>query len=451
MTAAAGAMALLGRGNAAESARPNILFVCTDQQHFQAYGAADPFFDTPNIDRLAAEGVQFMHNFCTTPQCSPSRSSLYTGLYPHKTGVIGNLGAGTHTGGEQGPLGPAFETVGLRLRAAGYHTGYFGKWHLGNGEHFGAHFDAQDLDGELHGGATDRALACMAAHAGEARPFALFVNYIDPHDIYQVFRDRPSRRLTRDVALPETRADDLSTKPWPQRHFMEACQGKPIHRKGKRWWQHYHLFYREKCRLVDAEFGRLLDGLDRHGLRDNTLVVFTSDHGDMDTNHNLVFKGPFMYEHLVRVPLIVRAPGVHGGVKRDEFALGVDLPATLCDFAGADAGACDGHSLRPALEGGMLPARDFVVGQYYGKQEWVTPIRMIRTREWKYNRYLGHGDEFYDLTNDPLERHNLADDPGYRGPRDELRAALDAWMKQHGDTEFERFWPTRLDGSRFRT
>jgi arylsulfatase A-like enzyme len=446
---AAGALAALAPGASGEAARPNILFVCTDQQHWQAWGGADPFFDTPAIDRLAREGTVFTHHFCTTPQCSPSRSSIYTGLYPHATGVLGNVGAGTHTGGTIGPMRTGIETIGARLKAAGYHTGYFGKWHLGNVEHYSAHFDTAEIETDPHDGATESALRCLEARSKVDAPFALFVNYLNPHDIYHVFRDADS--LTAEEApVPPTRTDDLATKPWPQLHFMEEDQGQVIHEQPAPFWHRYRRYYREMVRLVDTQLGRLLEGLDRLGLIENTLIVFTSDHGDMDTQHNLIFKGPFMYEHMVRVPLIVRGPASLGGrhmARTDALTTGVDFVPTLCALAGAKAADTHGQSFASILTGvGVDFERDHVVGQYYGKQTWISPNRMFRTREWKYNRYIHHGEELYDLVNDPHELNNLAHDPAHAIRKAELAGELDHWMKAHGDTEFEQLIATDRQG-----
>ena len=450
VTTAAGALAALApRSGAQLASRPNILFVCTDQQHAWARGSADSWFETPALDRLAREGTVFSHYFCTTPQCSPSRSSMYTGLYPHATGVPGNIGAGTHTGGEIPPMRQDMPTIGSRLKEAGYHTGYFGKWHLGNEAHFASHFDSCGMDVDPHEATTKCALDYLEARAEKEQPFALFVNYINPHDIYRFLRDDVTK-IAGEAPVPPTRRDDLQGKPWPQRQFMEEDQGRGIQRKPEVLWQRYRGYYRELCRRVDGQFGQVLEALDGLGLADNTLVVYTSDHGDMDTNHNLVFKGPFMYEHLMRVPLVVRVPALLGGrhvAETDAFVTGVDFVPTFCALAGADAGESHGRSLVPLMTGhGAWMPREYVVSEYYGKQAWVSPIRMIRTREWKYNRYIHHGEELYDLVNDPYELHNLANDPGHAERKAELAVRLKGWMEAHGDTGFEGLCATDRKG-----
>jgi arylsulfatase len=451
LIAAAGAG--LAAGEKAAAGRPNILVVCTDQQHWQAFGAADPFFETPAMNALARDGMTFSHHHTTTPQCSPARSSIYTGRYPHKTGVIGNINSIDHHGQPIPGLRPETETIGAKLKAAGYTTGYTGKWHLAREAHFSKQFDYAHLSCDAHKPATDLAISFLEDQAEKPeKPFALFVNYINPHDIYHVNRhlrdSAPETGIT--VPHPSSWADNLAGKPDPQRQFMKQDQGRPFHEKPDPYWEFYREFYRKKVQLVDSQFGRLAARLKALGLYENTLILFTSDHGDMDTHHRLVFKGPFMYEHMVRVPFIVRLPEKYGGrtgATSNAFTVHTDIVPTLCDFAGADAGAPDGRSLAPLLRGKTEDAaRDSVVSQYYNKQKWVNPIRMLRTRDFKYNRYIRYGEELYDLKNDPHELQNLARDPGYEDVRKTLAAELDSWMREHGDTAFGNCLPTDRKG-----
>ncbi len=447
--AAAGACAVLSRRGDAAPARPNILLVCADQQHGRALGFMDPFFDTPALDRLAREGGRvFTEAFCTTPQCSPSRATLYTGFYPHRANVPGNLDVRRHDGGVVEDMAPKYPTVGKLLGDTGYHTGYFGKWHLGNTDTFAAQFDEADLDGDAASGATAKATTFLEARAADPeKPFALFVNYINPHDIYEASKRIPSGAAPPEgppVPHPASWAETFAGKPPCQGQFMREDQGKFIHGRPDADWEHYRLIYREKCRLLDREVGALLDTLDRLGLAGNTLVLFTADHGDMDTHHRLVFKGPFMYDQLIRVPLLLRMPGAAGkesGALTEPMSL-ADVVPTLCDAAGVPFSG-DGRSLLPLLNGEKPPApRDGVVVQYYGKQQWVNPARTLRAKDWKYTRWVGQGEELYDLCNDPDELRNLADDPAHAATRDTLLARLDDWMSRHDDTAFEESWPT---------
>jgi len=426
--------------------RPNILFIFSDQQHWQALDFIDSSFQTPNLRRFAAEGITFTQAFCTTPQCSPSRSSMLTGLYPTKTGVLGNMGS---AGGD--PL--AIPTLAPTLQQAGYRTAYFGKWHLGKDPVGTAGWDT-DLGvtgAEMYDdlAVTDNGEAFLQQAAQGDQPFALFLSYLNPHDIYSFRRERsPAPR--QPVPLPPSWSQkDLETVPSVQQQFMLEDHGKVIVHSEEPAWQRYRELYREKVALYDQEMGMVLEALDRSSLRDSTVVVVTSDHGDMDTNQRLVFKGPFMYDHMVRIPLMVRLPagvGLPPGTRLDNPTVNVDLAPTLADIAGTALAQTDGYSLKPLLWGEPAPApRDYVVAQYYSKQTWVNPIRMVRTADYKYTCYQGHGEELYHLTSDPLEVHNRAADPAYQGAKADLRATLHQWMADHGDP-FTTLQPTNRRG-----
>ena len=269
---------------------PNILFVFSDQQHWQAAGFVDPSFKTPNMDRLASDGIVFENAFCTTPQCSPSRSSMITGFYPSKTGVLGNVG---QAGGD--PL--RMRTIGSMLKDAGYYTGYFGKWHLGKDSVGTAGWD-EDLgvtgpetrdDKEC----SKRAIDFLKRRKGKSAPFALFISYNDPHDIYHVKREKDISPKNS-IPLPDSWGlKDLSTTPSVQKQFMEEDHGKFISGKESPAWQRYREFYRDKVSLYDSELGTVLNELEKSGEYKNTLIIVTSDHGDMDAQHGLVLKGPF--------------------------------------------------------------------------------------------------------------------------------------------------------------
>ena len=431
------------QGPAEAVERPNVVFIFSDQQHYQAMGFVDDFYDTPHLDALAEAAVVFEHSFVTTPQCSPSRSSIMTGLYPHKTGVLGNVGAAS-VGAEL-----ALPTIGKRLQDAGYLTGFMGKWHLGDDELANSGWDVErrtdngrtsDPALSPDEDATEGALSFIQEHAGGDKPLFMFLMYLDPHDIYH-FQNRPNRDPARyrEVVLPESwLKEDLATKPWPQRAFMEENQGQIIHGLAEEEWRYYRDYYRQKVELLDGNVGRVLAALKANGMWENTIIVFSSDHVDMDTSHRLVFKGPFMYEQMIRVPALVRVPAGLGGVapyvEREHDWVNVDILPTVLELVGLEAPEVDGISYRPLLTGGdQGQPRDFVVTQYYGKQQWVNPIRSIRTHEFKYNLYTQFGEELYDLRNDPEEIVNLADDAAYADVKADLRSTLDTWMRDNGD------------------
>jgi len=410
--------------------RPNLLLVFSDQQHWQAMGCVDPFFDTPHLDAFARDSVRFDRSFCTTPQCSPSRSSLLTGLYPSATGVMGNVG---NAGGE--PLrGP---TIGAELKAAGYHTGYFGKWHLGEEPVATAGWDVEDRVKD-DPRAEANAIRFLEECADRTDPFALIVSINNPHDIYS-FRRHEMDRDPESVPLPPSwEQETFVNKPPVQRQYMTEDQGTAIEGSPEEAWRRYHDCYREKTRLYDRHVGAILEALDRSGRRENTVVILTSDHGDMDAQHRLIFKGPFFYEHLIRVPLMIQLPDTTPGFQprliSDVDVVNTDLVPTIRELCGLEERPAHGHSLVPHLLRNREPdTRDVVVGQYHSKQQWVNPMRMIRTASHKWVRHL-HGErELYDLTQDPHELHNIAGDPAYADIEQELDQSLHHWMQEHDD------------------
>ena len=423
--------------------KPNIVLIFSDQQHWRALGREDRFFNAPNLDAFAADSVVFDRSFCTTPQCSPSRSSLLTGLYPSKTGVMGNFGA---AGGEA----LRQQTIGAMLQKAGYRTGYFGKWHLGDDSVGTAGWDGGYVPKINDTGTTEAGREFIAKAGNPDQPFALFLSYNNPHDIYNFTRHKVAADAG-DIPLPKSwAAEDFDTKPAVQKEFMTDDQGKVIHGRDEALWRQYRDCYRAKTALYDDHVGKVLAELRKRGLQDSTIVIVTSDHGDMDTHHRLIYKGPFMYDQMVRVPLMIRVPKAFGGVgprRVDDLdVVNVDVVPTILEFCGLAPIESDGVSLRPTLTGATGQSkREFVIGQYYSKQRWVNPIRMIRTARFKYNRYIRHGEELYDLANDPDEIVNLADDPKHAKTKADLAAKLDAWIKQNNDP-FYSLAPTTRAG-----
>jgi len=300
---------------------------------------------------------------------------------------------------------------------------------------------------------TEAALSFMGEYAGGDKPLFMFLMYNDPHDIY-FFKARPDRDPARyrEAVLGESwYQEDLAAKPWPQLAFMEQNQGQIIHGMEQGEWQYYRDYYRQKVTLVDEQVGRVLAGLKANGMWENTIILYSSDHGDMDTFHKLVFKGPFMYEHMIRVPALVRVPPGLGGVspyvEREHDWVNVDIMPTVLDLVGLDAPEVDGISYEPLLTGGdQGAARNFVVTQYYGKQQWVNPIRSIRTHDFKYNLYVEFGEELYDLRNDPEEIVNLAGDAAYTLVKADLRDRLDKWIEENGD-QFYSYSPTEMQST----
>jgi arylsulfatase A-like enzyme len=414
--------------------RPDVVVLLTDQQRADAFGAAGAAdLRTPAMDAMAREGMMFTRAFAAAPQCSPSRAALLTGRHPHRTGVMGNTDGRGRPAGMSEALDSSIPTVGRAFAAAGYDTAYFGKWHLGGtpGDYGFATHDARIDDETL---ATRVIDFLQARDTGAPRPpLLLVVSWLNPHDIYGVLgAPMPEADRMAAVRLPPNLVDDLTAKPFPQRHYLEADQGRPFLGADAAVWRRYRVFYNRLVERVDGEIGRVRAALASRSAA--PITVFSGDHGDLGGAHGLPYKGPAMYEELVRVPLVIAWPGRIVPGRSDALVSLIDLLPTVCALASVSApSGLDGVSLQPVLEGRAAGVRDMVVGEYYGKQAWRVPIRMVRTDRWKYVRYRSDGEELYDLETDPGELRNLAAEASAGAQRARLSRALDDWMRRTSD------------------
>jgi len=459
--AAAAHLSTAGEADAAPS-RPNILWICTDQQRYDTIGAlGNPHLRTPNLDELAATGVAFAHAHCQSPICTPSRASFLTGMYPDT--VHGCINGNDHWD-EAAPL------VTATLAEAGYDCGLAGKLHLSSAQgriekrprqdgyrvfHWSHHpkpdwpeghaytdwLAAQGEDyNALHGKlgyiptplhqttwCTEMAIEFMKED--RRGPWLFSLNCFDPHPPF----DPPQEFLDRfDVASmpgPLFRESDLDAqKPLAAINFQSRPR-RPEEFEAKRRQAQYWA----QIELIDQNVGRLLAALDETGQRENTIVILTSDHGTALGDHGLVAKGCRFYEGLVRVPLILNWPGrFRAGLRSDALVELTDIVPTLLEICGLPAPArMHGRSLRGILEGTSDPHkhRDFVRSIYYRVLQGAeTYASMFRTPRHKLVHYHGHGlGELFDLEADPGEFANLWDDPAHADLRFELTArAFDA-------------------------
>jgi len=224
-------------------------------------------------------------------------------------------------------------------------------------------------------------------------------------------------------------------------------QGVPFRNYTKQQWTRYVKYYHQLTTQVDAEVGRVIGSVQAQF--PDAVTVFTSDHGDLGGAHRMPYKCPAMYDELIRVPLAISWPKHIKPGKSDAMVSSIDLLPTLCDLADVTIPAnVDGRSMRPMLNGQSATEakwREFVVGEYYGKQKWRAPIRMIRSHRWKYTRYTRYGEELYDLKNDPAEIHNLANDADFKQVKEKLVSQLETWMDATDDP-FENLRATDRSG-----
>ncbi|MFW6154696.1 MAG: sulfatase [Planctomycetota bacterium] len=411
----------------------NVLYIFTDQQSFETLSCAgNPHVRTPSLDRLAARGVRFERAYSVYPVCGPARAAMVTGRYPHEVGVFKN-GDGideTRRASEMGPV----------LAAAGYDCGYGGKWHLPGislADGHGFRRISPFGDGDL----ASRAIAFLREPRG--RPFLLVASFDNPHNICEWGRDQPLPWGEVEVP-PVGRCPPLPANHAPTPYepvvaraclradtlFNYTCDYSPDD------WRRYRAAYYRLVEKVDAEIGRILDALEALGLAERTLVIFASDHGEMNGAHQLIQKSHF-YEESARVPFIVAGPGVAAGrVERRLVHSTLDLLPTVCDYAGcAPPADLPGRSLRPLLAGDEAAAwRTHLVGESAIDRHGVA-LRMVRTERYKYVVYEWgrYREQLYDLESDPGEMVNLAVEERQGGVLDEHRRLLADWCRRTGD------------------
>lgn len=476
------------------TSRPNILFIVSDQERQR--GWLPPEVTLPARQRLIDEGVEFTNHWTHSSPCSPSRATLMTGRYVPQHGVVDNVIHPNHT-----PLSTEIPTVGKLLRdRAGYQASYVGKWHLdfgpspdmqahgyddwsGNDLHYmgwagtGAYFDPL---------ITAQAVDWLRTRApATSRPWFLTVALVNPHDVmwfpmdqdwYQQGHSDEVEQIKSILTaaawkegdpipcfdqpfdavherLPENFADSLHDKPdahrqwrWDQQHGAWGYLD-PADTRG---WLRYLDYYLKLHQLGDVSLAAILDALDDSGSASDTVVIYTSDHGEMAGSHGLRSKGPFVYNEIMRVPLYVRAPGrTVPGTVTDALSSSVDLVSTIAGLAGLDPAGeptLSGVDLGPLLDDPARSGRDHVLFA----QDSAHTLHIRNTRyalrgvfdgRYKYARYYGFGGgkpnddfsgrpseklyavdadfddqdhELYDLQEDPCEMVNLAHDPGRR-------------------------------------
>lgn len=467
--------------------KPNILWICTDQQRWDTLGCyGNAAVHTPNIDRLATEGVLFERAFSQSPVCTPSRASFLTGRYPRTTRTRQN-----------GQDIPADEKLISRILADnGYTCGLSGKLHLsachksvapdherriddGYAEFHWSHhpgrpnnswptneydlwlrekgkaYKTTPVDGSPYVSygmdeadhqttwCAQKAINFMDAHEGIDRPWMFSVNIFDPHhpfDPPKAYLDRYTANLDA-IELPDYRKGELAEKTEVQRIDHDGAYGGnagfPYDKMSDDEHRLVRASYFAMCDLIDSQVGRMLEALERTGQRDNTIVIFMSDHGEMLGDHGIYLKGPYFYEEAIHVPLVMSGPGFARGERASGMVELVDLAPTLLEAAGIPRCAgMQGRSVLTTLQGKQAAGRDDIYCEYYNAMPWHPPevdpqMTMLRTD--RHKLVISHSDgdaELYDLAEDPHEHDNLWRKPGHDPLKlDLMRRMLDrmAW------------------------
>ncbi|QVL31597.1 sulfatase-like hydrolase/transferase [Telmatocola sphagniphila] len=431
--------------------RPNILLLLTDDQAEWSLGCyGNKESKSPTCDKLAAEGALFKNAFVTTPVCSPSRATFMTGLQSTQCKIGDWITPAQGTNGLG--LDPQLPTWPKILHTAGYRTGLVGKWHLGNQAKYhplanGFDFFAGYLDGgwdpkdpllEIDGKQTkiddfsvDRSAADAIRFLDQSagKPFALCVHFREPHTPYVPMPEADSalfKNLNPTIPdYPNLRVEQVKT--WTKQYY--AC----VH-------------------AIDRNVAKILAKLDDLKLAENTLVIFTSDHGYNIGHHGIHSKGngnwcttdnkgvrPNMWDTSLRIPVIIRWPGViKPGTVYEEWFSNQDLFPTLLGAAGVEIPRDwqgKGHDLSTLMRGKPYQKREVLFGQYDISNTASQRMRMIRTKDWKLVRHyeVEGQDELFDLKNDPGELRNLYREEQQKAVREQLQMKLIEWMKSIED------------------
>ena len=455
---------------------------------------------TPHIDALAARGVRFDSAFTPTAICSPARASFYTGLYPHKHGVTANGLC----------LREGVRGLNHYLDEVGYRCGYAGKWHVDEqtgptgygfaGQDFmGYAFPGSDLLPGLQFGAKPRghnpyadylkergfdppptvshrfvgtnpsnqAQEMFALHEGPVEscieyfvaeeamrvldevatgeePFFLWANFWGPHSPSLV--PEPYFSMYDPKAIPEHPgyAETFEKKPYRQQ-LIEKLWGLGDY--GWEGFQEIAARYFGHCTLIDDMVGRVVAHLERLGVLDDTIIVYTSDHGDCLGAHKLIEKGEFMYDEIYRIPLVIAHPDCQApGTACDEFVSLHEIMLSSLDAAGLEVPAdLDGQSFLPAIEGRPFANGREEVYCVFDRHFTVVNQRMVRTRTHQFTFNSGDPGELYDLQRDPYQLDNVYGEPAYEAVRQDLMGRMDRYMEELGDPL--RGWFGRIKGA----
>jgi N-acetylglucosamine-6-sulfatase len=443
-----------------DTARPNVVVIVVDDLRFDEFSAGGhPYLETPNIDRLAAEGALFTNAFHAVPLCSPNRASLLTGQYPSRHGIIDNVA--------RNRASHRLQTFPRAMQDAGYATAFIGKWHMGNDPTPRPGFDYWSAlpgqgrtidpdfyeDGRLHrvdGYVTDLLTDRAVDFIGRDRdgPFMLYLAHKAVHPSSDPTIPREYTPAPRHKGLYEERVyprqpnvvmspDDLDDKPALQRSLRYRDRPESV--------AEFSFFLdpgtseetiRRRAEMVlsvDEGLGRIIATLEDEGALDSTMIMFTSDNGFFFGEHWLSQERRLPYEESIRQPLLVRYPPLATpGSLIGGMAVSVDIAPTVLEVGGARIGDhIQGRSLVPLLRGDDAGWRDSVLVEFYTHENprpWLMDMdyRAVRTDRYKLIHWIQHPDEqeLYDLQEDPFELRNRIDDPAMQDVAVELQGEL---------------------------
>lgn len=455
--------------------QPNIILIITDQQRYDTINALGfPYMDTPNLDRLVNEGVSFDNCHITAPSCAPARASLFTGYYPHVTGIMRNGDRWRHSWVED-------------LNAAGYHCVNIGKMHtkpfetpLGFHERYVVENKDRYLQGRYYFDEWDKALQArglvkqqrelyrqrddyrerMGAFSWDlppethsdnfvgglaqwwlntyprTEPLFLQIGFPGPHPPYDPTPEAAAEYIDRDLPLPQVTRSELDGQPPPyqryRQHNTEVDHDSVVHllEPSRTQLQRLRAYYAANVSMIDQQVGQIMEALETQGYLENSIVIFTSDHGDCLGDHGQIQKWT-MYDIVTRVPAVFWAPGrFSAGQRVGELCQWMDIGRTVLELADVKPAAeMQALSLLPALRGEEWRGRDTVFAEHPPDGNYEGPYQtMIRGERFKLVHFAGESyGQLFDLEADPAEIDNRWDDPALAAVKRELLEALLNW------------------------
>ena len=432
---------LKAMGNLDNPEKPNVIYIFSDEHRWHSMSFTQmPSVHAPNISALAQQGISFNHCVSNYPVCSPHRAILMTGRWPYQQKMT-DCGPGMIDNGL--PLSSDQNTIGKVFKAAGYSTGYIGKWHLGGtrAEPFGFDMSLIWTETDTHwnskywpaGGSsvtctqynatamTDQALQFIEDNKNN--PFFLMLSPNPPHAVFTDAPEEKKNLYPSESYLPR-RPNCLSSFP-------------------TKWWTDYQ-GYHAHITAIDEEIGRVMNKLDSAGLADNTILIYSSDHGSMMGSQGLGNKR-LPYEESIKTPFIARWPNKIPAAATTNVLFGtIDIMPSVCALAGLDVpDTCSGLDFSKIMlgqPGGLEPESQFIMHIYNANGDrWAPFFRGVRTNRYTYAfRVKGEYQEegpwlLFDNQNDPYQMNNLIDDPSMAAVRKELEGMLSDWLKKAND------------------
>jgi arylsulfatase A-like enzyme len=429
---------------AAEAPRPNVIFFLVDDMGYMDIGANNPksFYETPNIDRLAARGMRFTDGYAACPVCSPTRASIMAGKYPPRVGITDWIRTDWNKGTSAGHLALAEVTIAEAMRDRGYATFFSGKWHLGDGQ-YGP--NAQGFGPGLQGKAyeyyppnNDPQLPGAKDDPKKTdRVVSDFMHFLETNKDKPFFAYLPFTAVHQKIGARADLVEKYKHKPVPSRNPPTEAD---LHEYGHQHLVQNNPVYAGMIDQLDSAIGRVMAALKQNGLEERTIVIFMSDNGGLSTaegspTSNLPLRAGkgWMYEGGIREPLIIFAPGVtKPGSLCKTPVISTDFYPTILELAGLPLlpnQHRDGISLVPLLKGGPLDRGPIFWHYPHHSPQGGGPAGAVRDRDWKLIEWFNTGKvELFNLASDLSEKHDLAS--ANPGKVKELQAKLAAWRKE---------------------